>query len=396
MGLFVVCQNPECRNRNGERSLIKAKAKGKGNGDTCLKCGTPLNHPKKGRRYGIEYRNEKGELKREINKDWKKKDANYRLNEVDQARAEGGYIPQRPDAKTTFRDLSEWYLGLAVVKAKRSYARDVRSTGKLNEFFGDDLLKDILSARVEDYIHKRQSELSYRGYPTKPATINRELACMNHIFTQAIRNGKAERNPVEGIKRPQENNKRDRVLSAEEYAQLIAECPHYIEPVVKLAYYTGMRRGEILKLTWDMVDLKKVGINLTPEVCKTNEGRFVPFNLEMLEMFKAMPRGLRGVPVFTHRGKPITGSTIRVGLEIACRRAGNEDFTFHDLRHTFVTNMRRAGVHESVIMAITGHKTRVMFDRYNSVSQEEVRTAVEALVKPNVHQNVHQKQVEGQ
>jgi len=81
------------------------------------------------------------------------------------------------------------------------------------------------------------------------------------------------------------------------------------------------------------------------------------------------------MPVFTHGGKPITGSTIRVGLEIACRRAGIEEFIFHDLRHIFTTNMRRAGVHDLVIMAITGHKTPAMFMRYNTISREELMVA---------------------
>lgn len=95
----------------------------------------------------------------------------------------------------------------------------------------------------------------------------------------------------------------------------------------------GMRRGEILGLTWDQVDLKEGIIRLCPEDTKTQQGREVPLCPELLEMFKAMPRGLPVVPVFTHRGKPITGSTIRVGLEIACRRTEIGDFTFHDLRH---------------------------------------------------------------
>jgi integrase len=85
------------------------------------------------------------------------------------------------------------------------------------------------------------------------------------------------------------------------------------------------------------------------------------------------------VPVFTRKGKPVTGSTLRVGFEIACKRAGIEDFTFHDLRHCFTTNMRRAGVHDLVIMAITGHKTISMFRRYNSVSREELKAAADRI-----------------
>jgi integrase len=106
-----------------------------------------------------------------------------------------------------------------------------------------------------------------------------------------------------------------------------------------------------------------------------------------------MPHGLPNVPVFTYNGK--TMACIRKSFQSACKRAGIEGFTFHDLRHTFVTNMRRAGVHDSVIMTITGHKTLSMFYRYNSVSQEEMKAAVEVLAKPDVHQNVHHEAVSG-
>ena len=61
-----------------------------------------------------------------------------------------------------------------------------------------------------------------------------------------------------------ENNARKNVLSIEEYSRLIAECPGYIEPVLKLACYTGMRRGEIFKLTWEMIDLQRRAIDLPP------------------------------------------------------------------------------------------------------------------------------------
>ena len=77
---------------------------------------------------------------------------------------------------------------------------------------------------------------------------------------------------------------------------------------------------------------------------------------------------------------------IRGGLRKACEKAGvvygrnvEGGFVFHDLRHTFNTNMRKAGVAESVIMQITGHSTREMFDRYNTVDEEDRREAIERL-----------------
>ena len=71
-------------------------------------------------------------------------------------------------------------------------------------------------------------------------------------------------------------------------------------------------------------------------------------------------------------------------------------FIFHDLRHTFNTNMRKAGVAESVIMEITGHSTREMFDRYNTIDGEDLRQAISQLrgyLQQNVDQGVDQAQV---
>jgi integrase len=372
MGLLMEC--PGCKKRHNPKSKV-------------CRCGVNLAKAS-GRTWWIEYYWD-GQRKRErIGPN--KTAAEQRLREVLTARTEGRFIKKSPETTTRFRALAQWYLELDKVKAKRSYDRDRRSVDKLCLFFGDSLLKDITPASVEKYLHRRLAEPSYRGHLTKPATVNRELACLSHIFSNAIRNDKAGRNPVQGVKRPPENNERDRVLTSEEYDRLIAECPHYIEPVVNLAYHTGMRRGEILRLTWDQIDLTEGEgwINLLPGA-ENKPGRPVPLHPKLLEMFKAMPRGLPGEPVFTRNGKPITGSNIRVGLEMACRRAGIECFTFHDLRHTFNTNAYKAEVPIPTIMKITGHKTLTMFKRYTTINNEDLKAAV-MKIKADGHQYGHQ------
>ena len=94
-----------------------------------------------------------------------------------------------------------------------------------------------------------------------------------------------------------------------------------------------------------------------------------------------IPKGLHDKHVFLYRGKPI--KDIRTGLKKACDKSKipygqkvKNGFVFHDLRHTFNTNMRKAGVPESVIMEITGHVTREMFDRYNTVDEGDMSKAV--------------------
>lgn len=80
------------------------------------------------------------------------------------------------------------------------------------------------------------------------------------------------------------------------------------------------------------------------------------------------------MPVFLRDGKPIT--SIRESFESARKRAGIDNFTFHDLRHTFVNNRRLEGHDYFRIMAATGHKTMSVFKRYNMVSKDKLKALV--------------------
>ncbi len=357
MGLLVEC--PECKRRNS----VKVKA---------CKCGFAL-AKFSGRVWWIEYYDHDKRLRR-----WRigpnKAAAEQRLREILSVRTEGRHIRKSPDSRTLFKDLAQWYLDLPEVKAKRSYNKDLMHTKRLIASFGDRLLKDINPALVEAYKQKRLSENSHRGKPTRPATVNREVTTFKTVFNKAMKNGKAERNPAQGVKLFKENNERDRILSPEEYIRLLAHCPEHLKPIVKLAYHTGMRRGEILNLKWERVDLKEGFIRLRPEDTKTTEGRLVPLNRELMEMFKAMPRGLPMTPVFTYKGNSM--AEMKRSFTTACQRAGIEGFTFHDLRHTFNTNAYRAGVPIPTIMKITGHKSIAMFRRYTTISPEDLKAAV--------------------
>lgn len=145
-----------------------------------------------------------------------------------------------------------------------------------------------------------------------------------------------------------------------------------------------MRKGEILSLTRDKVDLKKRLINLNAADTKDREKRQIPIYNELYEILKTLPRSIHDNHLILYKGKPV--KDVRTALKTACSKAEilygrnvRDGFTFHDLRHTFNTNMRKAGVHESVIMEITGHSTREMFDRYNTVDSKDTKHAVSQL-----------------
>ena len=192
------------------------------------------------------------------------------------------------------------------------------------------------------------------------------------------------------VREIQGSDVRDRILSTDEFASLMKYAKGHTYHIIAMGYYTGMRKSEILKLTWDKVDLNQRVIHLEPGDTKDREARDVPICNELFEILRSMPNKIQRAGesniVFQYRGKPV--DDIRKGLKKACKEAGIKygrkvkgGFVFHDLRHTFNTNMRKAGVSETVIMKITGHSTREMFDRYNTVDFEDLKKASDLISK---------------
>ena len=199
------------------------------------------------------------------------------------------------------------------------------------------------------------------------------------MFNLAVREELADKNPCWKIKMLTENNARDRILSVEELERLLGYLPPHAARVVHFAYLTGMRAGEIFNLTWDKVDLAQELVRLGAEDTKTSEPRVVFLCDRAYGILKVAGRvrSLDHNRVFTYRGKPL--KKIKKAFTSACRKAGKVNFRFHDLRHTFNTNMRKAGVDHSVIMKLTGHKSPSMFQRYNTVDVDDAKLAYSRL-----------------
>ena len=324
----------------------------------------------------ITYKTEKiGPSKKLAQRVYNKKYEEYKKRE---------HLDWEEEKPWTFNELVEWYLKLPAVKAKVYYKDVVRYCEKWRNYFDNVLVDDIKPSMVEEYRQKRLQQTSYRGkYASKqklaPASVNKEVSTLKRIFNLAIREDLAAKNPCWKVERLPENNERKRILSQNELDKLVDELPQHAKDIVLTGYYTGMRSGEIFGLTWAKVDLKENYIDLEPEDTKTKKPRRIYFNEVVQEIFTRLDkvRYLNHKNVFTYEGKPIR--SIKTCLKNACEKAGIEDFRFHDLRHTFNTMMRKAGVPKSVIMHLTGHKTNAMFDRYNTVDEEDAKDALQKL-----------------
>lgn len=299
-------------------------------------------------------------------------------------RDQQGLAIEDPRPKIAFSELMDWYLEQDLVKAKRSYRDDMYRAKILKEKFRHLMADDITQTQVRNYQVQRQNEKTWHGHNVKPATVNREIALMRAAYNLGMDEGLVSQNPCRKIRMLKENNIRDRILTRDEFQRLCAELSPVAKDIVLTAYDTGMRKGEIFgeifSLTVDSVNLSERYIDLNGAGTKDHERRRIYFGEGLYWILKKYLElrerlGVTHSYVFIREnGEPVR--SIRTAFKNACRRAEIKDFHFHDLRHCYNTEMRRAGVHESVIMQQTGHATIQMFLRYNTVDERDAREAV--------------------
>ncbi len=136
---------------------------------------------------------------------------------------------------------------------------------------------------------------------------------------------------------------------------MLAECPIHLRWVVECAIHTGMRKGEILTLKWSQIQDGQIYLQKT----KTNEPRQIPINDDLAALFKEIRehQQFRSEYVFPLKH-------VKKGFKAALKRAGIEDFRFHDLRHTFASHLLMRGGALKDVQEILGHKTMTMTLRY--------------------------------
>ena len=209
-----------------------------------------------------------------------------------------------------------------------------------------------------------------------PATINREMACMKHLYTVAIKWGKTTRNPVKDVKLFKESNSRTRYLEFEETERLIGSCEAYLRDIVIIAVNTGMRMGEIFNLQWEHIDLKRKIIYLMET--KNGDMREIPMNDRVAgTLFNIVQNA--DIPYIFHnkQGKPFT--SVKKSFATALRRSRISNFRFHDLRHTFASHLAIKGIDLNTIRELLGHKSMRMTLRYAHLNQEHKQQAVNVL-----------------
>ena len=275
--------------------------------------------------------------------------------------------------KITLRQMAELYMKNYSEPNKKSSRRDKISLKNILPVLGDKYLHEISPLDIEKYKTQRIRKV-------KKSTVNRELACLKHIYNKAIEWAKIDTNPVTKVKFFKENNSRIRFLTKEEIDKLISSAASHLKPVIITALNTGMRKSEILNLKWEDVDFNQKIIIIRET--KNKEKREIPMNYTvssvLLDLFKK--RSLDNPFVFK---KPGGGQLrdIKTSFNSAVKRAGIKNFRFHDLRHTFASYLVMQGTDFKTVQELMGHKTIQMTLRYSHLSPDHKRRAVEDLEK---------------
>jgi integrase len=292
------------------------------------------------------------------------------------------FIDNQKKPDVLFKDLAEEYEKWMCGRYKSNFKIYIIS--QLKERFEDYTLSMIDVRELE----KLQSEKLKAGkqqkvrdgeafnVPNKPATVNRFMAVISHMFTKAADWKMIDRADIPKVKMLKEDNRRLRYLSKEKCMELIAVCDKHLKPIVITALNTGMRKQEILGLKWDTnVDLKHGFILLAHT--KNGMRREIPINATLRSMLRNLPRRLDVQYLFFDPANGQPYRDVKKSFASALKRAKISDFHFHDLRHTFASHLVMTGVDLATVKELLGHADIKMTLRYAHLAPSHKVKAME-------------------
>ena len=278
---------------------------------------------------------------------------------------------------------------LAYSKAhQRSYDTDVPRFKLLKEWFGAHPADELAPKEIERVLAGAAEREEWA-----PSTFNHYRSLMSLTYRLAIQNRKAATNPARSVPHRREDNNRVRFLTEVEEKKLrkvlSAKWPQHV-PEFDLAINTGLRKGSMYALTWEMVNLQ--GCMLHVARTKNEEPVHIPLNQAAVAAFKAI-RGKRKRTGFVFQsvrtGEQLKDS--RHWFDDAIAEAGIKNFHWHDLRHSFASKLRMRGAALEDIADLLGHKSLAMTRRYAHLGPSKLHEIVSLLERTDTRTDTGNK-----
>ena len=306
---------------------------------------------------------------------------------------EGRHFGIQEAKRHTVSDLINRYIGEVIPYKSSDKKNQIRLLEWWNINIGHLTLDQVTPAVLSEHRDKllktaivsksKKVKLNNTERYRSPSTVVRYLAAISHAFSVACKEWQwVESNPILRIRKPKEPRGRDRFLSDEERANLLTHCKlsscKVLYTIVVLAISTGMRRGELMNLTWKMIDFKQECIRL--DKTKNGERRTIPLTgyalVQLLELGKV--RRLDSQLIFPGISG-LNSISIDRPWRSAILSAGIENFHFHDLRHSSASYLAMNGASLIEIAAVLGHKTLTMVKRYSHISKSHTQQVVSSM-----------------
>lgn len=293
-----------------------------------------------------------------------RQDAERWARSVETEMDKGSFVSRNEAESTTLKDVLERYITEVCPSKRGGIEEAIRLRATCRTKIARLSMAALTPTAVASYRDERLKHVT-------PGTVIRELAYLSSIINHARREwGINITNPVTLVRKPPSPRGRDRTLSTDEESRLLAALTPtgrrnlWLKPAAILSLETAMRRGELLNLYWENIDLQKQTAFLP--ITKNGASRTVPLSQKAVSLLRDLPRSIDG------RVVPIEAPALHAAFKKACKRAGIVDFHWHDLRHTAITRLAGKLPNLIELAAVSGHRSLTMLKRYYHPSATEL------------------------
>ncbi|MBI5624342.1 MAG: tyrosine-type recombinase/integrase [Elusimicrobia bacterium] len=293
--------------------------------------------------------------------------------EVKLERKEAGFTAKDRDLKDFIREYLAYAKGN---KAPKSFGRDELTLRHFTDFIKADKLGAVTAPKLEAYkTHRREQG-------AKPATLNRELNTIKAMFNKAVAWGALPASPARSVQKFREPRKPVRYLSREEIRVVLAAANDRLARVIETFLHTGLRRDELVHLTWQDVDFKNKVVSVQAKDDwhpKDYEARHIPMTDRLLQVLQAVPKRSDSFVFTNSESQPLNGDVLTHDFIKLVKGSGIKHASIHTLRHTFASHLVMSGADLYTVQKLLGHSSIKTTEIYAHLAPDYLRSAIEKL-----------------